>query len=585
MTRRRGRLAVAALAATALTIDIAAAAGSIHDTYAEHTRAVELGRAGNFAEALRILGALLAKFPDDYPLQRDYIIFTARRGDCEQALERFERIRAEPRLDDYLVRELSDCGVNQARRGEFDRGIAVLARLLEAFPDDYRLRRDTILLNAWKGDCNTALSAFERVRNAPALEEFLVRAVADCAVRRARDGDYDSGIAVLETLLPHAADRYPLERDIVVLTAWKGQCPEALDRFERIRGELRYEPYLVVAVSDCQLEAGRRTEAAALLSVALERQPQDPRLHFAWLKANVALRVDNRYDGDRHAVEFETASNQDDEGLLEWRSRLEASTRVAPRTRVYARHSATRSDDRQYDAGNLHRAGIGVRYRFNPQWRIDQEFSADVHNSGQGGSATELIFEPRDTWQLAGGYPSFAEDIPVRARATGVEADRAYGAVEYNSLDYIWYGRATVNTYDFTDDNRRDSFYAVGGYAFEMLPYREQRIYIEWYQSQNTRADAPYFNPSRDRSPGVVHRTDFVFDTRYKRHVDSLFFSLGAYDQAGYDAKARWSVRYEQDYDFDDFASLHWGIGFSRNYYDGAGENALNAALRFVHRF
>jgi tetratricopeptide (TPR) repeat protein len=585
MIRRSKRFALVAAAVAVLGIDAAAAAGSIRDTYAEHTRAVELGRAGRYDEGLGILGALLAQFPNDYPLQRDYIILTARKGDCERALERFERVRAEPKLDDYLVRELADCGVKQARSGVFERGIPVLARLLEVFPDDYRLQRDYIVINVWKGDCERALERFERVRNEPALEEYLVRAVADCAVRRAREGDYDGGIDVLEALLPHASDRYPLERDILVLTAWNGQCPEALERFERIRWELRYEPYLVLAVSDCQLEAGRRTEAAALLTEALERHPQEPRLHFAWLKANVALRIDNRYDDDRHAVEFETGSNQDDAGLLEWRSRLEASTRVAPRTRVYARYSATRSDDRQFDAGNLHRAGIGVRYRFNPQWRIDQEFSTDVRNSGQGGSATELIFEPRDTWQLAAGYTTFAEDIPLRARATGVESDRAYGAVEYNSLDYVWYGRVTVNTYDFTDDNQRDSFYAVGGYAFEMLPYREQRVYLEWYQSRNTREDAPYFNPSRDRSPGVVHRTDFVFDSRYKRHVDSLFLNISAYDQAGFDTKVRWGVRYEQDYDFDDFTSLNWGVGFGHNYYDGEGENALNAALRFVWRF
>jgi biofilm PGA synthesis protein PgaA len=149
----------------------------------------------------------------------------------------------------------------------------------------------------------------------------------------------------------------------------------------------------------------------------------------------------------------------------------------------------------------------------------------------------------------------------------------------------VWYGRGAINRYDFTDDNRRDTVYATAGYAYEMLPYREQRLYLEWYQSSNTREDAPYFNPSRDRNPGIVQRTDFVFDTRYKRHVDSLFLSAGAYSQAGFDTEARWGVRYEQDYDFDDFTSLNWGVGYGRNYYDGEGENELNGALRFVWRF
>ncbi|UCH53600.1 MAG: hypothetical protein JSW09_02005 [Pseudomonadota bacterium] len=475
--------------------------------------------------------------------------------------------------------------VELARAGDYDAGLEILARLLAVFPDDYGLRRDDIVVSEWKGDCDRALAGYEHIRGATRLENYLVRALANCAVRRAQEGEFDVALELLDSLLPHAPDPYPLERDMVVILAWQDKCEDALVRFEGIRADNRYEPYLALAVSDCWLQQGRRKEAAALLVESLQRYPQDTKVHHAWLKANVALRVDDRFDDERHAFELETGSDQDDAGLLEWRSRMELSTRIAARTRLFASYLVTRSDDRQYDAGNLHRAGIGIRHRFDAQWRFAQEFSTDLRNSGQNGSTTELIFEPRDTWLFRAAYATFAEDLPLRARAAGVESDRAWGDAEYNSLDYAWYGRASVSSYDFTDGNQRDAVYATIGYAYEMLPYREQRIYGEYYQSRNTREDAPYFNPSRDRSLGVVHRTDFVFDTRFKRHVDSVFLTLALYDQEGFDGKPKWAVRYEQDYDFDEFRSLNWGVGYARNYYDGLKEDELNAQLRLLWRF
>ncbi len=585
MTRRRGHRALAAVALAVLAIDTAQAAESIRDTYAEHTRAVELARAGKPEEALSILERLLARFPDDYPLQRDHIMITARTGDCDAAMARFARVRHAPQLDDYLVRELADCGVRRARAGDYAGGGGVLARLLADFPDDYRLRRDYIVVSSWEGECARVLAQFEHIREQPRLEDYLVRAVADCAVREARAGEHEAGIAVLEALRAHAPDPYVLERDIVVLRAWRGECPQALARFERIRDQLRYEPYLVVAVSDCQLDAGRRMEAAALVNDALERHPQDPALRFAWLKANVALRMDSRYDDERRAIDFDTGTDYDDGGLLEWSARLEASAPVAARTRLYARYLATRSDEPQYEAGNQHRAGLGVRYRFNPQWRIDQEFSTDLRNSGQGGSATEVIYDPRDTWQLVAGYTTFAEDVPLRARAAGVESDRIDLRAEYNSLDYVWRGMLAGSAYDFSDGNQRRSGYATVGYAFEMLPYREQRVFLEWSQVSNTLEDTVYFNPSRDRSLGLTHRTDFVHESRYERHVDTLLLSAAAASQAGYATKPEWSVTYEQHYDFDELTYLAWAAGVAQRYYDGGAQTEVNARLRFVRRF
>lgn len=474
--------------------------------------------------------------------------------------------------------------VELGRAGRHDAALAILQRLLREFPNDYPLNRDFILISAWKGDCRGALARFERVRRHPRFEPYFVRAVADCAVQRARSGDHDGALAVLEPLAARDPSDYLLQRDVIVITAWKGDCPAVLRRFDALTSRPPPEPYFAIPVADCLLDAERPREAATLVREALAAAPDDERLRHALAKARLALAPGER-DHPYREVVYELATDETDQGLREWRSRLEVSGHLATGTRVFSRYLAARSDEARFSDGDLDRVGLGLRHHFDERWHGEVEVSGDTQRSAQDGAAVRLVFEPRDNWRLALAATNFAEDLPLRARAAGVEATRREAGAEYNSLDHAWHWRASAVGWDFSDTNRRDSLFTTLGYAHEMLPYREQRVYGEWYQSRNTLDGAAYFNPKQDRSLGVVHRTDFILDSRYKRHVDSLYLTLAAYDQDGFDVHSTWSVKYEQDYDFDDFNLLNWGVGYGRNVYDGDAEYVLSAQLRYVRRF
>jgi predicted Zn-dependent protease len=106
-----------------------AAPRKIEDTYAEHTRAVELARAGRHDAALVILRRLLGQFPDDYPLNRDYILVSAWKGDCPGALRHYEKVKARPSFEPYFVQAVADCAVKRAQAGDHDGALAVLVPL------------------------------------------------------------------------------------------------------------------------------------------------------------------------------------------------------------------------------------------------------------------------------------------------------------------------------------------------------------------------------------------------------------------------------------------------------------------------
>jgi biofilm PGA synthesis protein PgaA len=118
-----------------------------------------------------------------------------------------------------------------------------------------------------------------------------------------------------------------------------------------------------------------------------------------------------------------------------------------------------------------------------------------------------------------------------------------------------------------------------------MLPYREQMLYGEVYGSRNTLDNAPYFNPKRDRSVGLVHRTNFIFESRFKRHVDSLFLTLSSYWQEDFDTHGKWGVRYEQDYNIDGVSHFNLGLAYDRNIYDGQREYETRLEIRYVKSF
>lgn len=284
-------------------------------------------------------------------------------------------------------------------------------------------------------------------------------------------------------------------------------------------------------------------------------------------------------------MEASLHNDTSDQGLAEWIGRVEGSARIAESTRLYARYRLTRSTESQYRDGDLDRVGVGLRYRFDEQFLFDQEFSADVLESGQGGSTTRLVYEPRDAWRFTAAYASFAETIPLRARAAGIDARQGSVNAAYERRDYRWEALAGIDYYDFSDTNQRTDLYASAGYAYEMRARREQRLFLEWSRSRNTLDGAVYFNPSYDNSIGLVHRTDFVYDSRYRRHADHLWVSANAYTQEGFGTHGRWALRYEQDYDFDESRSFVVGAGIERNVYDGKYETEGRLYLAYRQRF
>jgi hypothetical protein len=338
-------------------------------------------------------------------------------------------------------------------------------------------------------------------------------------------------------------------------------------------------------LTNCFLRLNRAQEALTLSRTSLEQHPGDSALQHAYLRSEIAWRLKGRGEDPRSDLEVRIVRQQPEVGVREWTAEVSASTPLAPHLRGYVRYLDSRTSDAALALGEIRRLAAGLRFTPTEQWRLSGEVSGDIEQDGQNGYGGAITYLPAETSQYWLSYASFAEDSPVRGRAIGIEADSVQAGLAIRTLDYRWEGRAVFGQYDFTDSNRRKTVYANVGYAYELLAHREQRVFLEWYESSNTLSGTVYFNPSQDRSPGLVHRTSFVFRSRYQRHVDHLQFWINEYRQAGYEARVRSGVRYEQDYDLDDSHAVVWGIAFARNAYDGAYENETRLDARYRWRY
>lgn len=398
-------------------------------------------------------------------------------------------------------------------------------------------------------------------------------------VALARDGRHDDALSVLTPLVRKFPGHYPVRRDIVVITAWKGDCRAAVWRHSRLGDYPDPEPFYILPVGECLVRLGRVNEAIALLDAGQRRWPENASLTSAY-----ADTLAKREERPPNELRLDAGTNDSDQGKREWLWGARLGHKLSDRTGIHARSASSRSGYDALQSGKQDRLGLGAQHEFLFNLILAQEFSGDIHRSGQGGSLTSVVYMPGDLWRFGAARTSFAEDLPLRAKAQLIEAKRTDFSAGFHTADYRWSWTASAARYDFSDSNRRSTLFTSLGYAYEIIPRREQRVFIEYYQSENTLANTVYFNPLNDKSASVVHKTGFVHDTRFRRHVDHLTLSLGIYEQRGFARHGIWGVRYEQDYDFTARTALSVGAGHARRIYDGAAEfeTSLNATLRWL---
>jgi tetratricopeptide (TPR) repeat protein len=397
-------------------------------------------------------------------------------------------------------------------------------------------------------------------------------ALHERAVSLARDEKYSEATAILDSILARDTKNYPVQRDYVIILTWMGRCDRALERYEKIKKHPDQEIYLITPVAQCLADAGK-TEAALDLLTNANRRNGDQESQDALRNIKHQFALDRR-----PVVDAAAETTKSDGGTRDWLFSARVKNKINDRAAWYARFLYAYANDPNFDTGELHRLGAGVIFGVNRQLTLIEDLAVELKDGSSFGSTTTVVFTPSISLQGQLEYATFAEDIPLRARASGVDAQRFSASVNYHTLDYRWDASGGAAFYDFSDGNQRRALNASLGYAFELAPRREQRIIGGMYHTGNTLSSgqATYYNPERDLSATLTYKLDLVYESKFLRHVDHIYAHLGSYAQAGESPFPIYGLRYEQDYEFSEATSLTWGAALRRSVYDGNGEYEAN---------
>lgn len=134
----------------------------------------------------------------------------------------------------------------------------------------------------------TALMAAAGPGNAHAAEALSWKSEHDNAVALARQGDTAAALIVLRRLQPMHPQDVGLARDLVAVTAWSGDDPEAVRLFETLLSGPQPD-YVIAAVANSYLRLGQPAEALVLYREGLARTPDDLLLAAGEIRAMTDL--------------------------------------------------------------------------------------------------------------------------------------------------------------------------------------------------------------------------------------------------------------------------------------------------------
>lgn len=231
------------------------------------------------------------------------------------------------------------------------------------------------------------------------------------------------------------------------------------------------------------------------------------------------------------------------------------------------------------------RFGGGIEYR-SPNWQAQGEISTGPGDYSELGLAVAASWTPDDYWTAVLAMNSYSNDIPLRGRLNeGVEGsdiklDVAYRFHESRTLS------AGVQAIDMSDGNERFSMYAGLFQRLKSTATYKLDGNLALYGSNNSRINAPYFNPESDFSASASLINEWLLSRNKQRDfLHRLGFGFGVYDQQGFGSDGLWSISYEQEWVIGDELVLRYGLAHSEHPYDGVQDSEDRLTLMMDWRF
>jgi biofilm PGA synthesis protein PgaA len=533
-------------------------------------------------EALRLLEDL----KHDSPYAFDHIAAQCAHGQYAEAVHAYERRIAMGEAPPAWVRT-QVAGAYLAIR-EPGNALALYDQVLAEHPraEGARLGKFYVLqeLRRWR-EAEALLNAIENDSASAAENDPTAPPRMDLAVVRGWFLAYQNRLCEADahfgSLLAGAPADLEIRNGLAHVHLWRGWPRRALQEFRVIESlDPVYAPNQPGKI-DTLNTLIEKAQARAQMQALLAERPGDAHLR----------RVDRMLAVEQMNIwRTELSGRREDEGSYDLLWRTELSTPITLKSRIFGfllwRRTWQEGEGASAEAAFFRRTGIGLDHLVDAHWRLRPVVSVDYHSGDEPGAALRIDYTPTDHWSFGAFGDTFATALPMRARASGIDAKQGGIDAVYRWSEWRQAGAGFTHT-RFSDGNQRNEL---------SLDYQQnlwagndwrQRVFTGLYLVRNDKGDqAAYFNPEEAVGLSVTLMTEqTVWDIYMRSMVHRLYVTVGDYIQRGYAGGLTGALRYEQDYAFSDRHALLAGIGAGRSRYDGVTVYDIHFDLVYQWRF
>jgi biofilm PGA synthesis protein PgaA len=186
-----------------------------------------------------------------------------------------------------------------------------------------------------------------------------------------------------------------------------------------------------------------------------------------------------------------------------------------------------------------------------------------------------------DHWRVPVAAEINSDQTPLRARYSGVNADRLAAGVTYYVNDYRQFD-LTGSYMDFDDNNERKEFgLAWSERLFTHNSHSLTGVLSGYASANNGGTEHPYYNPERDWGvEGALNYKGLVKAwPGWTTLIHNITVSGGPYNQSGEGTSFVYALGYSHEWEFDERVMVDYGYTFSSPVYDGNRENNHNIFL------
>jgi biofilm PGA synthesis protein PgaA len=340
---------------------------------------------------------------------------------------------------------------------------------------------------------------------------------------------------------------------------WRGKPRLALEEFKILENA---DPEYVAALNGLAVALNTlnyKKEARDLAAKLCNQFPTNTHIRDTY----ESFRVEDLY-----RIDLEGRFVSEDTGAQEYGFQARLTEPVTPTFSLFQEIVWQKARD-DLNKAYWDRAGVGAEWIVLPELVWRQALTADYAHGRDWGYYTSIRWWPIDPLRLTLNYDSFSLEIPLRARAQGIEGQAVSFNLHYHESDLRNYGGIGGTSW-FSDGNQ----YFFGRVYYDQNVFNRPDFKIrlggELYYGSYRNQDVAYFSPSDELSLTAKAGFYWTHYLRYDQRFLSAFYPrLGFAKQSGNGFYPVGGLTYEQTLEVSKTFSLIWNVSWDQKVYDG----------------